>query len=153
MKNFGLARGWKSAILRTDARDKQAGTQRKRTNMKTITVGMLGKAYVAAMMNTTTFGLKRGGWVRLAKISSRSEAEVEPYVVAIRATNSETRPFQFGCSCPDWVHRRRGAEGISLCKHQRELIAHAAGTTPTKGIWLYKAGKAALTSLRENSQD
>lgn len=121
--------------------------------MKTIMAGMLGKAYVAAMMHTTMFGLKRGGWVRLAKISSRTDEDKEPYVVAIRATNSDKRPFQFGCSCPDWVHRRRGADFVSLCKHQRELLAHLGGSKPSEGIWMYKAGRAAFASLRENASE
>jgi len=115
-----------------------------------ITTGMLGKSFVAASMAATKRSMSGNGWIRLAKVESFS-GEDRKYVVAIRATNSDKRPFQLGCSCPDWIHRRRGQPTISLCKHQAALLADISNhTNPMKGFWYYNAGRAAFDALRAN---
>ena len=52
----------------------------------------------------------RGGWTRLGFcLSSNGEKE---YVLAIRKADNVV---SFGCSCPDWIYRRRAAG--EACKH------------------------------------
>ncbi len=118
--------------------------------MKTITLGMLGKAFVEAMGQTTMGGLRKGGWVRLARVGSRTDKSLAPYTVAIRATNSNKNAFQLACSCKDWIHRRQHLPGIELCKHQKEVLTHEGGSSLPKRIWMYKAGQAAFANLRKN---
>jgi hypothetical protein len=111
------------------------------------------RARLSAEKASTPAGRSRGGWVRLARVESRTGREVEPYVIAIRAIASDRSPVQFGCSCPDWVYRKQKT-GES-CKHQREFLSHVGGSSPRIGLWLYKAGAAFTASIqgREVSAD
>lgn len=104
------------------------------------------RARLAAEEASTAAGRSRGGWVRLARIESRSGREVAPYVIAIRAVASEHSPVQFGCSCPDWMFRKSKSGGT--CKHQREFLSHMGGSAPGIGLWLYRAGAAFTGVLR-----
>lgn len=100
----------------------------------------LGKA----LATTTEAGKRAFGWIRLARIRSRVEGKTQTYVIAIRP--DERHGFQFGCSCPDWVYRKRHAnDGAgALCKHQTLFLEHTKGTAPKTGLWLYRAGTAFL---------
>lgn len=106
----------------------------------------LERARLAADKVSTPAGRSRGGWVRLARIESRSGRDVPPYVIAIRGIASEKTPVQLGCSCPDWLFRKMKTGGT--CKHQREFLAHLGGSAPGIGLWLYKAGAAFIGTLQ-----
>jgi len=99
----------------------------------------------AALEASTAAGRKSNGWVRLARFRSFSEAKpgekAPTYVLAIRPLVGE-KGYQLGCSCPDWMHRR--SKTGELCKHQTAFLAHAGGTKPKAGKWLYRAGSAFL---------
>lgn len=102
------------------------------------------KAFEMAELHATSKGRSPGGWIRLAKTKGTA---TEPYVIAVRQV-ATARRVQFGCGCPDWIHRRRHT-GF-LCKHQRALFR------PDKAVpgkcWLFKAGrsfiKAVLSEVR-----
>lgn len=104
------------------------------------------RARIAADKASTPAGRSKGGWVRLARIESRSGRDVAPYVIAVRAVASESKPIQFGCSCPDWIFRKAKSGGT--CKHQREFMSHLGGSSPATGLWLYKAGAAFIASVQ-----
>lgn len=90
---------------------------------------------------STAAGKIRAGWIRLARMASMTNrAEIKPYVIAVRPLKDGS--VHFGCSCPDWIHRKRYTG--DFCKHQKAFLAHEAGTSPHKGVWLYKAGQRFL---------
>lgn len=97
--------------------------------------------------------LSHGGWVRLARMASFTIDE-KRYVIAGRLLGENgSHGAEIGCSCPDWVFRKRGTK--ELCKHQREFLNHTKGTTPTNGIWMYKSGisfqKSMATPLEQKN--
>jgi hypothetical protein len=99
----------------------------------------------AALEASTDAGRRPGGWTRLARVLSLSDAKGEgeqlpSYVVAIREVGT-AREYQLGCSCPDWIHRK--SHTGTPCKHQALFLAHQGATDP-RGLWLYRAGKAFL---------
>lgn len=109
----------------------------------------MNRATGAAIEASTANGRKRD-WVRVARIRSMTEPKTgekrQSYVLAVRPTSTE-KGFQFGCSCPDWIHRR--SQSGATCKHQRLFLAEAKQTSIQDGIWLYKAGKSFLKVFRE----
>lgn len=107
----------------------------------------LERARLAADKVSTPAGRTQGGWIRLARVGSRTGRDVKPYVIAVRARNHARVPVQIGCSCPDWMFRKlRSGE---TCKHQREFMAHIGGSAPNIELWIYKAGAAFLSVLHD----
>jgi len=110
----------------------------------------------AATEVSTAKGRRAGGWIRLARVRSMAEKaprngleKPKPYVLAIRPVGT-SRNFQFGCSCPDWIHRK--SHSSETCKHQRTFLAHQGLTDGRKGIWLYKAGRAFLGVVQDRER-
>lgn len=103
-----------------------------------------------ALQATTEGGKSAFGWIRLARIRSRVEGKTQTYVLAVR--ESEKHGMQFGCSCPDWVFRKRHLPGDVLCKHQVLFLSHAKESAPKSGVWLYRAGKAFLEQIQKGSE-
>lgn len=108
----------------------------------------MNRATGAAIEASTDNGRRRD-WVRVARIRSLTEPKTgekrQSYVLAVRPTSTE-KGFQFGCSCPDWIHRK--AQTGETCKHQRLFLSEANHTSIKAGIWLYRAGKSFLKVLR-----
>lgn len=98
-----------------------------------------------AIPASTEAGKTKAGWVRLARVASLTEPKlVKPYVIAVRQAKDDNG-IHFGCSCPDWVYRKRHEGGF--CKHQKAFLAHMKGTSPAEGIWLYNSGEMFLRTL------
>ncbi len=108
------------------------------SDMPKVSLKILRVAFQAADVASTKEGRSAGGWVRLAKYLG---ADPLPYVIAIRPIKGER--FQFGCSCKDWIHRRR--KNHTLCEHQVSFLKNAIGQ-PGK-YWLFNAGRAFLQVL------
>ena len=105
---------------------------------------------VGAAMEASTDGGKRRDWVRVARVRSLSDPKPgenrENYVLAVRPTGT-AKGFQFGCSCPDWIHRK--SHTGETCKHQRLFLAFPKKSSSIKdGVWLYRAGQAFLRVVR-----
>lgn len=99
----------------------------------------------AAQTNSTKFGMKSGGWIRLARMASLSKDDGTSYIVAVRATK-DGEAAEVGCSCPDWIYRKRTTK--EMCKHQTKFLGHVGGTALSSGVWLYNAGSAFLLDQR-----
>lgn len=78
-------------------------------------------------------------WVRLAITSSRTSRDRE-YRIAARM---ELGKVVLGCSCPDWIHRRKAAG--TLCKHLRAFVDVPASRDVTR-THLYPEASAYLTN-------
>lgn len=108
------------------------------------------KATASAKENATKRSISpRGGWIRVAKVESFATKGVK-YVLAVRnlatGADNDSKTAELGCSCPDWVYRKRGT--TALCKHQEKFLANVGGGSPTKGLWMFRAGKAFLSAFR-----
>lgn len=103
----------------------------------------------AALEATTEAGQSAGGWVRLARMRNFSDRTTESdkqmtYVLAVRPV-STGREFQFGCSCPDWLHRK--SKTGEHCKHQKAFLEQSVKRGPKGGLWLYRAGRFFLSAF------
>lgn len=95
-------------------------------------------AFEAADAASTAYGRSKGGFVRLARVTS--SVGTTPYVVSVRRLNDGT--IQFGCNCPNWIYRRQSSG--TLCKHQRSVLTGGENHRGHNRVWYYRAGQAFL---------
>lgn len=100
---------------------------------------MVGAVNAAKEVATKKAISPTGGWIRLARMASFTN-DKQRYIIAGRLLGENGSHAEIGCSCPDWTFRKRGTREI--CKHQKMFLEHVRGTTPTKGIWMFKSGIA-----------
>lgn len=101
-------------------------------------------AFEAADATSTDYGRKRGGYVRLARVTGSEK----PYVIAAR--RMEDGNVQFTCSCPNWIYRRQSSG--TLCKHQESLLTGGDNHRGHNRVWPYKAGEAWTAALGKKVQ-
>lgn len=105
--------------------------------LRRLTPRVLSKGWEVAHAASTEAGRSPGGWIRLARVKGLEE---EPYVIAIRPAG---KGFQFGCSCKDWIYRRRHTR--TMCKHQRQFLTLAV--SEPRRFWFYRAGHAFVSAV------
>ena len=119
--------------------------------MTTVQTLIKNKSAVKAAMSmarevATPESLTQGGWIRIGKVASMTDPS-KSYQVAIRPTATE-KGFQFGCSCPHWIHRCN--KNGTTCKHQDAVLA--TGVTPKTPsgkvkVWWNLSGEAFVQAL------
>lgn len=117
--------------------------------MENRTENMIAANKAAKEVATKASRCPYGGWTRLAKVESYSTDD-KKYVISVRSLGAGgENGAEIGCSCPDWVYRKRGTS--ALCKHQKYFLGYRGGSCPSKGVWLFKAGKAFLASMQASA--